>query len=286
MATATAAALSPPERRGRAIAVVVTGQSIAVALGAPLGAWVARYLRLAADLFRDRCACDRHRGDALRPVAEGADRRDTNHPRAASGAPGPGLRRALLMTVAFTMGGFMVVSFILTMTTDGMGLPASLQPLVLLASGAGAIVGNQLGGQLVDRIGCLSNATDHDHRARYFPRLAAADRAIAGGLGGAGLSRHARRLPVSPAGASSRPSSVTCQSSRRPPHRSRSRSTRRPSISASRLAAILGGIVLEQFGVLQLGLVGGLIVAGCAAGDPPWAAAGSMSRSTTPWIPA
>ena len=153
MATATAAALSTPERRGRAIAVVVTGQSIAVALGAPLGAWVAVTYGWRVTYFGIG-ALAIVTGAMLFVLLPKGLTGETRTIRERLGVlQAPGLRRALFMTVAFTMGGFMVVSFILTMTTEGMGLPASLQPLVLLASGAGAIVGNQLGGQLVDRIG-------------------------------------------------------------------------------------------------------------------------------------
>jgi predicted MFS family arabinose efflux permease len=40
-AMATAIAVSPPENRGRAIGIVVAGQSLAVLVGVPTGAWVA-----------------------------------------------------------------------------------------------------------------------------------------------------------------------------------------------------------------------------------------------------
>ena len=164
------------------------------------------------------------------------------------------------MTVAFTMGGFMVVSFILTMTTEGMGLPASLQPLVLLASGAGAIVGNQLGGQLVDRIGSyrtqLIMIIVHVISLVSLPLIAQLPdgwvapaylvmRGVAGVAGWAFFTAQLSNLSVvAPASASL---AISINST-----------ALNLGVAA---AAILGGIVLEQFGVLQLGLVGGLIVA-------------------------
>src|SRR5689334_16842786 len=41
MAQATAVAITPPERRGRAMALVLTGATLATAAGSPVGAWIA-----------------------------------------------------------------------------------------------------------------------------------------------------------------------------------------------------------------------------------------------------
>ena len=153
MAQATAIALSAPEYRGRAVSIVVTGGTVAVAIGAPLGAMLAaRYgwrvtyglvglIALAASLviwlrlprgitgprlpLRERLAVLGNRG---MPVA-------------------------LLMSFLYMVGAFMPAIYVAAISFDAMGMEKAWLPLVLFANGLGAFAGGIVGGQVADRFG-------------------------------------------------------------------------------------------------------------------------------------
>lgn len=152
-AQATAVAISEPHHRARAIAAIVGGTTLAVAFGAPLGAfisglfgWRGTYLFIALvgtlaavvvwfvlprGLYADRLTIGQRLG-VLRH---------------------PGLLPALLTMLLYMTGPFAVYTYIAAVAVDGTGLSRSLLPVVLLAFGIGAAIGNVLGGQLSDRFG-------------------------------------------------------------------------------------------------------------------------------------
>ncbi|MBZ9653992.1 MFS transporter [Phyllobacterium lublinensis] len=152
-AQATAVAISEPHHRARAIAAIVGGTTLAVAFGAPLGAfisglfgWRGTYLFIALvgtfaavvvwfvlprGLYADRLTIAQRLG-VLRH---------------------PGLLPALLTMLLYMTGPFAVYTYIAAVAVDGTGLSHSLLPVVLLAFGIGAAIGNVLGGQLSDRFG-------------------------------------------------------------------------------------------------------------------------------------
>ena len=70
-AQATAVAISPKDHRARAISVIVGGTSLAVAFGAPLGAFIASRSRLARHI---RCHCGRRLSRRRRDLGDGAVR--------------------------------------------------------------------------------------------------------------------------------------------------------------------------------------------------------------------
>lgn len=152
-AQATAVALAGPEHRARAIAVVVGGTTFAVALGAPVGALIAavwgwRGTFVAIALLGFACAMilwirlpHGLRGIHL-PVRERL------------GAIGrPGILPSLLVTLLYMTGGFAVISYLAPLAIEGAGLPDYVMPAMLLAFGAGAIIGNLGSGYVSDRIG-------------------------------------------------------------------------------------------------------------------------------------
>jgi predicted MFS family arabinose efflux permease len=152
-AQSTAVALAAPGKRGSAISTVVMGGSIAVALGAPLAALVANVLGwrvayvglgligiLAAVTMWVRLPGDIH-GDAR-------TLRERLSVLKVSGVP-----MTLLTSGLLVMGTFVFFNFLAPVTTDMLGIDRSLMPLVMLAFGCGAIVGNQVGGRLADRYG-------------------------------------------------------------------------------------------------------------------------------------
>jgi len=149
-ASSTAAAIVPPERRGRALAFVLGGLTLATALGLPLGTLIGSAdwrvtlwavagtglvaaigvavglpaVRLPAASLRDR----------LRPLAQG------------------GRVPALLAvtTLAF-LGAYTLYTYVAPALRDATGGDESLLTLVLFVWGAGVLTGNTAAGRLVDR---------------------------------------------------------------------------------------------------------------------------------------
>jgi predicted MFS family arabinose efflux permease len=152
-AQATAIALAPPERRARAISVVVGGTSVAVALGAPIGALLA-----ALTGWRGTFAAIA----ALSAVAAvallfkiPAHLRGTRIPlrERAMTIVKPGMLPILATTLLIMTGGFSVFTYLAPLAIEGAGLPTVVIPGLLLAWGVGAALGNFIGGQVADRYG-------------------------------------------------------------------------------------------------------------------------------------
>lgn len=153
MAQATAIALSAPEFRGRAVSIVVTGGTLAVAIGAPLGAMLAgRYgwrvtygvvgfIALTAGLVIWLRLPKGITGPRL-PLRERLAVLG-NH----------GMPAALLMSFLYMVGAFMPSIYVAAISHDAMGMEKAWLPLVLFANGLGAVAGGIVGGQVTDRVG-------------------------------------------------------------------------------------------------------------------------------------
>ncbi|MFF4220755.1 MFS transporter [Streptomyces nondiastaticus] len=152
-ASAAATALVPPERRGRAIATVLGGMTVATALGVPLGTYVGRAdWRLTMWLVTTLGAV------ALLGLA--AFLRELPPP-----APSVGLRERLtplrdgrvLGAVATTFTFFLafqsVYIFLGTAVRPATGGDADRLSAVLLVTGVASVAGSWLGGRAVDRWG-------------------------------------------------------------------------------------------------------------------------------------
>jgi len=151
-AMATAAMIAPPGQRGRAIQIVTMGQSLAVLVGVPLGAWVAAhygwrwnyaaitvcaaaaslalYLRLPRGMMGDTQTM----GARLRVLRN------------------PGVGPALVTTVLYMVSGFPVGIFV-GAVLDEAGIVRAALPAVLLASGIGAVVASMSAGRIADWLG-------------------------------------------------------------------------------------------------------------------------------------
>ncbi|MDI3405794.1 MFS transporter [Streptomyces cavernicola] len=152
-ASASAAALSAPERRGRAMAVVLGGLSAATVAGVPFGTW------LAADTgWRSTFWLLAGLG-ALCAGAVAVGLPEVRLPA----APGLAARLApvrdarvlftVLTTLSFMTGGYLTLTYIgavLTPATDGDGTTLAL---LLLVFGVLAVGGTMLGGRATDRWG-------------------------------------------------------------------------------------------------------------------------------------
>ncbi|MEE1613034.1 MFS transporter [Microvirga sp. CF3016] len=152
-AQATAVAISHPDHRARAISVVVGGTSLAVAFGAPLGAFIASwagwrgtYVSIAVAGVAAAVAIRVMLPTGLRGTKMSLKSRFDVLRQ-------PGIRPTLATTLLYMTAGFMVFTYIAPMTLQAAGLSRSVLPAVLLIYGSGAALGNYLGGQMADRWG-------------------------------------------------------------------------------------------------------------------------------------
>jgi predicted MFS family arabinose efflux permease len=156
-AQATAVSLVDEHHRARAIAVVVGGTTVAVAVGAPLGALVAAFAGWRGTFYAIAGL------GALAGVILA-----WRLPRGLTGARlplkarlaaalTPGVRPILLTTFLALVGAFAVFSYIAPLTFS-VGLSESVLPLILLGFGVGAVIGNIAGGQMADRFGATRTA--------------------------------------------------------------------------------------------------------------------------------
>ncbi|MFJ4650188.1 MFS transporter [Nocardia sp. NPDC088792] len=152
-ASAVAAALSPPERRGRAIAVVVGGLTVATALGVPLGSWIGGAFSWRATLWMVA-------GLGLVALAGVALIVPAVH------LPTPARLRerlrplrdrvvatTLLHTVLLFGGMFTAYTYLGPILHHATGGSAGTFSLLLWVYGIMAFTGSTLSGRLVDRIG-------------------------------------------------------------------------------------------------------------------------------------
>jgi len=152
-AQATAIAISHADHRARAISIVVGGTSLAVAFGAPLGAFVASWAGWRGT-YLSIAAAGMIAAVAIRLMLPGG-LRGTRMPLRTrfEVLSQPGILPTLAMTLLYMTAGFMVFTYIAPMTIQAAGLSRFLLPTVLLTYGTGAALGNYLGGQMADRWG-------------------------------------------------------------------------------------------------------------------------------------
>ncbi|NMH99616.1 MFS transporter [Pseudonocardia acidicola] len=152
-ATLVATELSPPERRGRAVAIVFGGLTFALILGVPTGSLLGASLGYQG-VFALVAAASLVAAVAVRlavptvaapPVvslrerfAVAADRR---------------VLTVLSMTVLAVLAAMSVFTFITSLLDAAAGVRGVTVSLLLLVYGLGAATGNALGGRLTDRFG-------------------------------------------------------------------------------------------------------------------------------------
>jgi DHA1 family inner membrane transport protein len=150
VASLVAASLAPAGRKGRAVAMVMLGLSVANVVGVPAATWLGQHLgwRSAYWLVSALALLTALLVLAFVPSCPGD-----------AGATGRRELRAFkepqvwltLLAGAVGFGGmFAVYSYIAPTVTDVGGLPAGTVPVFLLAFGLGMIVGTWLAGELAD----------------------------------------------------------------------------------------------------------------------------------------
>ena len=153
-ALATAALIAAPGERGRALQIVTMGQSLAVLIGVPLGAYigthvswrldyvviaamataaaVALYVKLPRGMHGD--GNQQSMGDRIRVLGN------------------PGVGPALLVTLLFMVATYPPIIFVGAVMSAS-GISHELLPLPLLANGIGAVAASLTAGRFADRLG-------------------------------------------------------------------------------------------------------------------------------------
>jgi len=152
-AQSTAVALADASRRGRAVAIVVMGGSLGVAIGAPLLVWASQtvgwrpaYLGLGALALVAALTMWR-----MLPGDIPGDRRTLRERLRVISVPG--MKWAIGTSGVMYAASSMILTYTAPLTTELMGVPASWLPIVFLAFGVGAVAGTGIGGWLTDRYG-------------------------------------------------------------------------------------------------------------------------------------
>ncbi len=152
VASAAAATLAPPEQRGRAMAVVISGMSVALVLGVPLGAVVGdvfgwRSSFLFAALIA-ACAAV-----SIRTFLPRAPSRD----RPGLGSLSVALRRPIALHLAVSMTSltaiFCITTYVAPVVNAVTGLSGAGVGAMQMTSGLGAVAGALLGGRMADAEG-------------------------------------------------------------------------------------------------------------------------------------
>lgn len=152
-ANAVAVALVPPERRGRAIALVTGGMTVALILGVPFGTaivgfggWHLAFLLVA--LFSALALAG-----LLVKLPSGLPRGTNSLRERLAVARRGDILLALATTMLWTTGAFTLYTYIAPFLAAHAGITGPWLGAALIVSGIGSALGNQIGGIASDRFG-------------------------------------------------------------------------------------------------------------------------------------
>jgi predicted MFS family arabinose efflux permease len=156
-AIGVAVALASPERRGRAVALVTSGITVATVIGVPLGTMIGNQFGWRATFVMVAALGAVALAGVLYGVPRGLPNSTATLGERLAVARHPGVLYALATTVLWAIGGFTVFTY-LAIPLQGLGFNAADISLALLIFGSAAAIGNMLGGTLADRFGPLPTA--------------------------------------------------------------------------------------------------------------------------------
>ena len=154
-ANAVATAIAGPGRQGRAIAVVVGGLSVAVALGVPIGAWLAAHASWPATFLLVAAISAAAAAGLMIGLPRELPRGVTTLAQRLNVARRPEILHGLAVTLAFSTGVFSIFTFLAPLLIDAAGLDAQGVSATLFLFGVAAAGGNALGGYAADRFGAV-----------------------------------------------------------------------------------------------------------------------------------
>lgn len=156
-ALAVSVAVASPERRGRAVALVTSGLTVATVIGVPLGNLVGSLLGWRATFAMVALIGAVALAGLLLGLPRGLPRNTASLSERLAVARHRNVLIALLITTLWALGGFTVFTYF-AVPLRGLGFNASQISLALLVFGGAAAIGNMLGGVLSDRLGTLTTA--------------------------------------------------------------------------------------------------------------------------------
>lgn len=157
-ALAVAVAIAAPERRGRAIALVTSGLTVATVLGVPFGTWIGHAFGWRATFILVAILGALALAGLFFGLPRGLPRNVATIGERIAVARRGAVLHALLVTMLWATGGITVFTY-LSIPLQGLGFSATEISLALLVFGVAAAIGNMLGGTLADRVGPVTTAT-------------------------------------------------------------------------------------------------------------------------------
>lgn len=153
-ATGVAAMLVAPEKRGRAISVIISGLSVSMALGVPIGSLIGglTHWRVAFVLIAVAGAIGV--AGLIAGLPKSLPRGSATLPERIAVGRRPDVLLALTVTFLWATGVFSFYTFVAPFLTS-VGFARSSVPLVLFAFGAAGWVGTMVGGRMTDRRGAI-----------------------------------------------------------------------------------------------------------------------------------
>ncbi|GAA1564013.1 MFS transporter [Kribbella hippodromi] len=154
-ATLFATSLMPPEKRGRAVAIVFGGLTFALVLGVPAGTLLGPTLGYKGVFALISAVA------VLVAIAERGVLPKVEAPPVVSlrerfaGVTDRRVQIILAMTVLAVLAAFTVYIYIVPLLKHTAGLTGNVTSLLLLLYGVGAVIGNFLGGRITDKFGSL-----------------------------------------------------------------------------------------------------------------------------------
>jgi len=153
VAGAIGVATSTPQTRGRVLATVFAGLTVAQALGLPLGAWLVDVAGFRATFVLVAAASVAAALLVLRFVPRGIASAPASLRALGSVLVEPRLLVALSFIVFFIGGSFVFLTYLSTFLESRHALRGQALAAVLMLYGLAAVAGNLLGGRLADRLG-------------------------------------------------------------------------------------------------------------------------------------
>ena len=156
-AIGVAVAVAAPERRGRAIALVTSGLTVATVVGVPLGTMIGNQFGWRATFILVAVLGAVALAGLLFGLPRGLPKSTATLAERFAVARHDAVLYALATTTLWAIGGFTVFTY-LSIPLHGLGFGAADISLALLVFGSAAAIGNMLGGLLADRLGAASTA--------------------------------------------------------------------------------------------------------------------------------
>lgn len=156
-AIGVAVAIAAPERRGRAVALVTTGMTVATVIGVPLGTMIGSQISWRATFLMVAVLGALALAGILLRLPRNLPKHTTTLSERLAVARHKGVLIALTTTTLWATGALSIFTY-LAVPLHGAGFDAAGVTVALLAFGVAAAVGNMSGGLLADHFGPLPTA--------------------------------------------------------------------------------------------------------------------------------